>query len=347
MVRAEGLALFLMLLAIRLQAVCAQADGIPSTTGSGPDSGSSSSTTLVQWADPPSPTATTPAGSTDESGGTASGYITANRPLTVAACFSGLILIAAGFVFGFIGKRAFVSTIFLSGVFSFGIVLTVCLDITQQRWRSFGPNADWIYLLLVTPFAVLGGFVHLRVTQLGVVAIGGLLGLTWIVAVLFTGLGASLDANGHTVLLIVVTAAGCAAIFFMEHLVTILGTANAGAFSVAVGVDMFARTGFVETVKMCLVGNPLPRSGAINGPAWGLLASAVVLAMAGWFVQTRPGPPPQPSPYNPAYWLFGAAMPPPLPAVWFKMPGRETAPVPPPRPAFSITNYLNPFGWKW
>ncbi|KAJ3326942.1 hypothetical protein HDU76_012493 [Blyttiomyces sp. JEL0837] len=177
--------------------------------------------------------------------------------------------------------------------------------------------------------------------------IGALLGFTFSSALLMTGLGASMDVNGHTVFTVIVTASGAAAIFFMEHLVTILGTANTGAMAILLGMDLFARTGFAEAINRTWDG-PLPRANQITGPSWGFLAAGAVLGMAGWFVQTRPGPPPQPSPWNPAYWLFGAAMPPPLPAVWFKMPAGRAAepPAPPPPPPFSIMNYINPWGWK-
>jgi hypothetical protein len=228
-----------------------------------------------------------------------------------------------------------------------GFVAFICLDVMQTRWRPFGPNADWIYLLVVGILAVLGGLVTRYFTQFSCVLIGMLLGFTWSVVVLFTGLGGSFDPNSHMTLQIVMTFAGGAAVFFMEHLVLVLATANVGGFLIVIGVDLFARTGFVEVVNKCISSDP-PKSSQIPGPAWGLLASAMILAMAGWFVQTRPSPPPQPSEWNPAYWMFGAARPSAPPPSWLKVPpNRDVSNAPPPPPPTLMSKVLSPFGLKW
>ncbi|KAJ3099883.1 hypothetical protein HDU97_002712 [Phlyctochytrium planicorne] len=229
------------------------------------------------------------------------------------------------------------------------IAVFVTFDLLQRRWRHFGPYAEWIYLVSMLTAALLGGWIFLRIHQIGCVAVGLLLGLIWANVLLFTGIGGNLDDNSHMVILLVMSASGGAAVFFMEHLVVILGTANVGAIAIVSGVDMLAKTGFVEVYQRTLTGPTPPKAAQVPGSAWGLLAAAIVLAVAGWFVQTRPGPPPQPSEWNPAYWLFGAARPPPLPPTWFKMPpnvAADPAPPPPPPPK-PWSSYLNPFGWRF
>ncbi|KAJ3217947.1 hypothetical protein HDU67_006975 [Dinochytrium kinnereticum] len=292
------------------------------------------SQTVVQWQDPaimPSPAAPIappavppPAAFTPEAapktGDSGHELLIATRQLSAAFAIGGLLLAGVGFTFCFMGRRSYTPTMFLSGFFTFAIIVFVTFQILQRRWRSFGPYADWIYLISMTTSALLGGWLFLRIHQLGCIAVGMLLGLTWGIIILFTGVGGNLDENSHLTILIVLTTALGAAVFFMEHLIIILGTANVGAFAIITGVDMLARTGFVEVLGRCLSGPTPPKSGQVPGPAWGVMAVGLVIAMTGWYVQTRPGPPSPPSEWNPAYWLFGADFPPPGPPTWFKMP---------------------------
>ncbi|KAI8845426.1 hypothetical protein BC829DRAFT_419587 [Chytridium lagenaria] len=246
------------------------------------------------------------------------GSLTPTRQLSVAFAIGALVLVGTGFTFCFLGRRSYSPTLFLGGFYTTAVAVFVTFELLQRRWRTFGPYSEWIYLVTIPTTSFIVGYLFLRLNQLGCVAIGLLLGLTWGIILLFTGVGGNLDENSHMVLLLVLSASGGAAVFFMEHLVIILGTANVGATAIVVGVDMLARTGFVEVFNRCLTGPTPPKSGQIPGPAWGALAAVIVIAVAGWFVQTRPGPPNQPSEWNPAYWLFGAQRPAPLPPTWFK-----------------------------
>ncbi|KAJ3140388.1 hypothetical protein HK101_003510 [Irineochytrium annulatum] len=287
--------------------------------------------------------------------------IKAERAVTGPYAIGGMILVFTGFMFCFMGRRTYNPALFLSGFYTFGkiqlrtylltsrsgIIALVSLDIIQRNVHQFGQYADWIYLLVCIPVAVIGGLLCRCVYRIGCIAGGAILGFVWAIAILFTGIGANLSPDGHMIFMLVCSAAGAAAVFIIEHLTIILGTANGGGLSIVAGIDCFARTGFVEVLARCIDGNP-PASGEIPGLAWGLLASAIVLAMAGWFIQTRPKPPAEPSVWNPAYWLFGAQRPPPTPPTWFTIPP-NTANTPVPRAAepFSWSKTLNPFEWKW
>ncbi|KAI9331066.1 hypothetical protein BDR26DRAFT_870638 [Obelidium mucronatum] len=271
------------------------------------------------------------------------------REVSPASGIAGAALLTAGFSYAFMGKRAYFPSLFLSGFFTFGFISFILLDICQMHWHSFGPYADWIYLCVVGPVAVIGGFLFQKISQVGVVLIGSLNGFMWSNVLLFTGLGATLSPSTHLVFTLALTGMGTATIFFMEHMALVLGTAFVGGFFVAVGGDLFACTGYVEIVNRCFDGTP-PHTSEIPGPAWAMLASGIALGMAAWYIQTRSSPPPPPDVVNnPAYWLFGALPPSMPPAVWFKMPTNKPPgrPAPPPPPAFSISNILNPFGWKW
>ncbi|ORY46596.1 hypothetical protein BCR33DRAFT_715640 [Rhizoclosmatium globosum] len=238
------------------------------------------------------------------------------RQLSPAAGIGGAALVMTGFAYAFMGKRAYFPSLFLSGFYTIGLITFVLLDICQMKWHSFGPYADWIYLFLIAPMAVGGGFAFQKFSQVGIVCMGAL--------------------NGF--------------LFFMEHMALVIGTAFVGGFMVSVGTDLFACAGFVEIVNRCIDGTP-PKTSEIVGPAWALVAVAVAIGAAAFYVQTRSSPPPPPDIVNnPAYWLFGA-IPPSMPSpTWFLMPSNKPPSAPQPAAAaseWSIWSIINPFGWKW
>ncbi|KAJ1569133.1 hypothetical protein HK405_009466 [Cladochytrium tenue] len=277
--------------------------------------------------------------------------------IQVPGVLGGLILIATGLAFALLGKRTFLPTIFLSGFFTFGTVVVIILDILQGRWRSFGPGSEWVYLLTAAPIALGGGLLYIRTPAAGVVSVGALAGLSWGAALLFTGAGASLGSEAQALVLVGLTSAGVAAVFVAEHGTLVAGTATAGGAAAASGADLLARTGFVEALQAGVAASPPPRAQQVPGPAWALLAAAAGIAVLGWYLQTRPGPAASPpaSPYNPAYWLFGAAPPAAPPAAWLKMPGAAPPPAapagagaaaPPARRGLA-DHLLSPFGLRW
>ncbi|KAJ3134372.1 hypothetical protein HK100_003632 [Physocladia obscura] len=165
-----------------------------------------------------------------------------------------------------------------------------------------------------------GGFLYQKCSQFGVVSIGSINGYMWGCIILFTGLGATLTNTAHLVFLLAFTGMGTASVFWLEHTALVLGTAFGGGFFMAVGMDLFACTGYVEILNRCFDGIP-PHSYEVPGPAWAILAAGLGLGVACFYIQTRSGPPPPPDPTNnPAYWLFGAIPPSMPPPTWFKVP---------------------------
>ncbi|KAJ3409870.1 hypothetical protein CcCBS67573_g02056 [Chytriomyces confervae] len=288
-------------------------------------------------------------GATFSSDGTVVGLIV-TRTVSPPAGMGGAVLIIAGFAYAFMGKRAYFPSLYLSGFLTFGVIAFVLLDVLQMTWHRFGQYADWIYFFSILPVSILSGFVTKKIPHLGVIASGALSGFMWSLALLFTGLGASLSDTTHMVFLLVLTGLGIATIFFMEHMALVVATAFVGSFFVVIGIDLFACTGFCEVMNRCIDG-ALPHTAEIPGPAWALLAAFGALGMSAWYVQTRSSPPPIPDiTWNPAYWIFGAAPPNLPPPTWFKMPSGKApgAPAPPPPPPFfSVANLVERVGLKW
>ncbi|KAI8620262.1 hypothetical protein BC830DRAFT_1164699 [Chytriomyces sp. MP71] len=250
------------------------------------------------------------------------GYVS-TRQITPAAGLGGLIILSVGFGYTFMGKKAYVPSLYLCGFLSFGLITFILLDVMQQRWVSFGDHAEWIYLCVVTFVAVMGGFIFMRTNQLAVGMMGALHGFAWAIILLFTGLGAPFSQSTHIVFVLALASLGVASVFVVEHMALVAGTSFAGAFFVVVGADLFACTGFDEVVRRCVDGASLPSYGEVPGVAWGLIAAYCVLGIAGWYVQTRSPPAVPNNEWNPAYWLFGA---PPLsarPPVWLPQPSAK------------------------
>ncbi|KAJ3017707.1 UNVERIFIED_CONTAM: hypothetical protein HDU68_011506 [Siphonaria sp. JEL0065] len=263
--------------------------------------------------------------------------IAVRHSVSAAEGIGGCIIGLTGFVFCFTGKKAYLPSLFFSGFFSIGIIVFTILDVAQSRWHSFGPYADWIYLVLLIPTTILGGFLFRRVSQLGVVMIGALHGYSWALILLFTGIGSGFHQSAHIIFILAAMSIGATSIFFMEHMALIMGTAFSGGFFVSIGADLFACTGFVEALRMG-ISNPVPVGvGQVPGTAWGIMAAYCILGIAGWYVQTRSSPARQQTDWNPAYHIFGANLPSAAPPVWFQMPANKPvdAVAPTPKP-FSV-----------
>ncbi|KAJ3298887.1 hypothetical protein BCR33DRAFT_768560 [Rhizoclosmatium globosum] len=267
--------------------------------------------------------------------------ITKRTQVSPAQGIAGCMLCLAGFAFCFTGKKVFLPSLFLSGLFSLGIVTFTLLDVIQNQWRSFGPATDWIYILTITPVAILGGFLFRRVTQLGVVMIGALHGYVWANLLLFTGLGSAFSKSAHIVFEIACIGVGVSSVFFMEHMALVVGSAFVGGFFVGAGGDLFACTGYVEVLRRGMTAAVPAKGSEIPGEAWGILAAVLVLGIAGWYVQTRGSPPVQQTAWNPGYLIFGANPPSAPPPVWFQMPLGKAADSPPAQVApFSVGSVL-------
>ncbi|KAI9344978.1 hypothetical protein BDR26DRAFT_857026 [Obelidium mucronatum] len=257
--------------------------------------------------------------------------------VSAAEGIAGCVIALSGFTFCFTGKKAYLPSLFFSGFFTMGIIGFTLLDVAQTRWHSFGPYADWIYLLLLTPTSILGGLLFRRVSQLGVVMIGALHGYSWSQILLFTGIGSGFQQSAHIIFVLAGMSIGATSIFFMEHMALVMGTAFSGGFFVAIGSDLFACTGFVEALRKGMTSPVSVGAGEVPGTAWGIMAAYCLLGIAGWYVQTRSSPARQQTDWNPAYSIFGANLPSATPPVWFQMPANKAidAVAPTPKP-FSV-----------
>ncbi|KAJ3393103.1 hypothetical protein HDU84_002780 [Entophlyctis sp. JEL0112] len=151
-----------------------------------------------------------------------------------------------------------------------------------SRWRNFGPYADVIYLSIITPVAVIGGFGFQKISQFSVLCMGALHGFCWANIVLFTGIGSSFGQSAHIMFELAFIVAGIVSVFFMEHMALVIGTGFSGGFFVSIGADLFACTGYVEIVQRCITA-ATPSANDIPSASWGMVAAFVVLGIGGWY----------------------------------------------------------------
>ncbi|KAF9913439.1 hypothetical protein BX616_010035 [Lobosporangium transversale] len=203
--------------------------------------------------------------------------------LTVQAGIAGAILIVFGLILCFFGYRFFRVTMFLIGFYFFG-------NITYVGMANGGVTSQTLLLVISIVVGIIGGLLLVCCSRLGVAVLGALalysLGL-WILG--WRSGGVITSSTGRGILLAVLAIVGFILGFIREREVAIIGSAIVGAYSFVAGVDFYARTGFINQTDSFInsknsVNN---RVGNVTGEQYALLATFIVLALLGMFVQFR------------------------------------------------------------
>lgn len=131
--------------------------------------------------------------------------------------------------------------------------------------------------------------------QLGLSAIGALLGFTLAMFILSLGNGGVIQGVGRTVFIVVFVVVFAILIHFFETALVILGTAISGSFAFVYGLDIFLRTGFTLIVRSVLTGNGVYQtSSAVYGMIGGFVVGALAGTLLQWYQHRRGG-------YKPAH----------------------------------------------
>ncbi|KAJ1566312.1 hypothetical protein HK096_001801 [Nowakowskiella sp. JEL0078] len=144
-------------------------------------------------------------------------------------------------------------------------------------------------MVVIVVLGAIGGFLLHRFALIGCLSLGALLGFLGSNLVFISGIGGFLQQAAHITVVVVCILAACGFIFFYESLVIVLSTAVTGAYAIAIGLDIFAKTGFLEVTHLSFQAKT-PRVEQIPGPSWAMMAGVIVLAVLGWAMQTRPSP---------------------------------------------------------
>ncbi|KAG0237037.1 hypothetical protein BGW42_001930 [Actinomortierella wolfii] len=203
--------------------------------------------------------------------------------LSVQAGIAGALLIVGGILLCFFGYRLFHVTMFLIGWYFFANLTYIGMangGVTSQTW------------LLVASILVgiVGGLLLVCCSRLGVAILGalalygfGLWLLSWKSGGLLT------TSTGRGILLGALAVVGFLLGCCREKEVVIIGSAILGAFSITIGIDFFAQTGYTREAESFINGRDTFESHFENKTwqQYTLLGGFLLLAILGIIVQWR------------------------------------------------------------
>jgi len=227
-------------------------------------------------------TSAVPIGSSKESGGDVlDDARDGPYNITIQAGIAGAILIVLGFILCFFGYRVYYVTLFIIGFYFLG-------NLTYVGMANGGVTSQTLLLVVSIIVGVIGGLLLICCSRLGVAILGALalyaLGL-WILGWKSGGLITS--SAGRTAFLVCLVIVGFIAGLFSPDEVVIVGSAIVGAYSIVIGIDMYAHTGFTNEADSFINSNNTLESHFENQPwqIYALLGGFLALAILGAIVQ--------------------------------------------------------------
>ncbi|KAG9306466.1 hypothetical protein G9A89_003576 [Geosiphon pyriformis] len=206
--------------------------------------------------------------------------------ITVHSTILGILLIALGFVYCFFGRRFFRVTIFILGFYIGSIIAWVILTNAEPS-KGYGKGAATILLVVSLVFGLLIGLLAVCCADFAVYMLGGLGGYVLAIFILAWGNDGIITSKaGRIIFILAFIIAGVILTMLFKNILIILSTSLIGAYSIILGIDIFARTGFKESVRHFMDGN----HGIIyhaSGKVYGLLVALLVLFIAGSVFQWR------------------------------------------------------------
>ncbi|TPX57334.1 hypothetical protein PhCBS80983_g03890 [Powellomyces hirtus] len=206
--------------------------------------------------------------------------------ITVHTTIAGIVAIIAGLILLFAGHRLFYPTLFLGGFYVFGSLAYVIL-INLEPDAGYN-NRDTILLAVTLAVGFVGGLLSVCLVKLGIACVGAAGGFALAMFVLSWKTGGVIDSGiGKLIFILAMIVLGIVLVFFLLKTALIVATSIVGAYSLIFGIDMFARTGFTETVHNILVKRTTRVNEVTDTKVIALLVSFVVLAIIGMLVQFR------------------------------------------------------------
>lgn len=199
-------------------------------------------------------------------------------PLTWQPIILGIVAILTGIYFCFFGYRFFRLTMFVVGFWFFGNIAYIILS-------QAGVANSTVLLIVSIAIGIVLGLLLALCYQVGIYLLGALAGYTlalWILS--FKAGGVIPGRTGQIIFIVVLVILGVALSIFFERFLLIFATSFLGAFLIIFGIDIFARTGYVNILNGILGGSV---SSLQNEPwqVYAMLAATFVLFLIGVAVQ--------------------------------------------------------------
>jgi hypothetical protein len=199
----------------------------------------------------------------------------------------GIILIAVGIFYCFFGRRFFRVSMFILGFYVGAVIAWIILLNAEPDDGYAGSEAVTEAILVVVPIIVglLFGALFLCFSTLVVWVLGGVAGYALALFILSFGSGGLIHSRAGRIVFIIAFIIAIVFTVCFPNLAIILCTAFIGAFSIILGIDMFARTGFTETFSSMQNVNKDTLEYRVSGRVVGMLIGMIVLFLLGTIVQ--------------------------------------------------------------
>ncbi|CAG8449666.1 12261_t:CDS:2 [Ambispora leptoticha] len=173
--------------------------------------------------------------------------------ITVHTTIVGIILIIVGIIYCFYGRKHYRLTMFLLGYYIGALITWIILtNFEPQHYRAV---VSTIILIISLVVGLIVGLLTMCCADLAIWALGGLGGYAFALFLLaFADNGIIHSHAVRAIFIVIFVVAGVILMMFFKNTVIILATAFIGAYSIMLGIDMFARTGFKESVRSFMDG---------------------------------------------------------------------------------------------
>lgn len=200
---------------------------------------------------------------------------------TITGTILYIVLIIAGLLLCFEGRRLFRITLFIVGLLVVANLMYILLANVLPQDTG---NRNAIILAVSLILGILAGGLLVCLWTIGVYIIGLLGGYALALFILSMKTGGVLDGAAKIVFIIVLMIIGLFLAHFFERLLIIGATAFIGAYMVMLGADGFAKTGFINAVKDILTGST---DYVLTPQVIAFIVASAILAIIGAFWQLR------------------------------------------------------------
>lgn len=204
--------------------------------------------------------------------------------LTAHAIIVGIILILTGIIFCFFGRRVYRITLFLIG-FYIGAIITWIAFTNGVGTSSTATHTIALIVSLAVGFVV--GLIFMICSTVAIWFLGALAGYVLAMFILSWASGGVIHSKpGRIIFIIILILIGLIVACCFKNPLIIFGTALIGAYAIILGIDMFARTGFAQSVSAFMDGNH-DTNYETNTKVYIMLVAMVVLFILGSLFQYR------------------------------------------------------------
>ncbi|CAG8564593.1 20577_t:CDS:2 [Cetraspora pellucida] len=200
----------------------------------------------------------------------------------------GIILIVTGCIYCFFGRRVYYLTLFLIGFYIGAIAMWMALTNNEPPNGFSGANSPTIILLVSLAAGLFLGLLFICCAEIAIWLLGALAGYLFALFILAWAPGGVIHSStGRIIFIVVCVLIGLLLTCFFIDTIIIVATAFIGAYAIILGVDMFVRTGFSQSVVSFLNGNLDIPPYDTNTKIYIMLGAMVVLFIIGAFFQHR------------------------------------------------------------